>query len=573
MRLYIVLLMSRFLCEAQAYLETENFPFNVGTVLFTHSDTKRNRWSKKEIALLRARRNFQSLIPHLNMINTQNEKYVDSLLNYWKNAYISIKREAPNPEADSIMTTALSDVIGGYLKVRALPVTKFSFYGGSTSEDDAVKLFKFHDEIKNYMGTHGKGWKDADPNVLNSVAINIPSKRDSKVRSMSHPCEHLAYYEKTPTGLSIPTPFINWDDKTKTMFIPLKNYSLIPLESQNATNALFRYYDVAKNCIGTSSQAEQDNFDQRFQTWLTDDVVPHLADDRLYLALGSVLTLVNTTRSLYDTVVNLYNNCATECRHKFSIGGFPVDMCSKKVIVITVILFLEIAWCIPALLYIMCKKRKKDGCSNVYLFVEPKPEKKNFPKERLKLEKAPRPRQNKRDISVAPSIVEMSSSEQMMFSTTPKSRNVGTKQSSVCKCSTGTGVQSFFSSKVNSTEVARVIYDSPMPSLKSSLKKVPSDKIEVIKAQPNIFQQSSSIATMQRVQPKTVTLKHNDKPAKIGTQTSNRGDKYKKICDNNNKICVECPCVACLEDECVAETKRQRRVQRTQNQTSHRKLQ
>ncbi|XP_049702325.2 uncharacterized protein LOC110384302 [Helicoverpa armigera] len=349
--------------------DLRHFVPNVGTVLFTASDMQKRQWTKSELSLLRARRYFQTLLPPPIFINTFNEDYVNILLGYFRDAYASIKRESADPETDTIMTTALSDAIGGYLKVWVLPIAKLDYYGGTVSQQNVIKLFQFYNEIKRYLDTDGTGWRRPDENVLNSITINVaPLKLLSNTRSMKDPCENLAYFEKTPDGLGIPIPNVNWNDKSSTMFIPLKNVSLIMLNNPNTAHHLMKYYDAARSCIQFSNPQDQDIFDEKFQEWLANEIVPHLKDDELYLALGSVLTLVNRTRDLCNNVIDTYGS-----RYNAEAPPKTCDLGCKKMWIITIILIIEIAWCIPALLYILCAKKshnKKDCTSNVYLYLD-----------------------------------------------------------------------------------------------------------------------------------------------------------------------------------------------------------
>jgi hypothetical protein len=328
---------------------------NVGTVLFSRKDVQKLHWSKTEIGLLRARRYFQELLPPPNIVDATNEAYVDSLLNYFRETFCNIKKVSANDVSDSIMTAAFSDAIGGYLNLWVLPITKLAFYGGTISQNNIMKLYQFYNELKRFLDTDGKTWKRPDKNLLNTITMSIASPRHIN-RSMKNACTFLAFYEKFNTGLSIPTPYINWEDKSSTMFIPFRNHSLISLDSPNYPNALVKYYDTAKSCLqcDANNPTQINQFDYRFQDWLAKEVVPHLSDDNLYLALGNVLSLVNKTH-----FHKLLNFKMSSLNKKVVIAGIPIDLSNKKMLIIVIILILEVAWCIPALLYLACAKRKK----------------------------------------------------------------------------------------------------------------------------------------------------------------------------------------------------------------------
>lgn len=354
-------------CGAMAIPNHDDY-YNVGTVLFTRSDLQKNRWSRREVQLLQARQHFQDLLPPPSFVSVRDRNSINLLLQYFDDAYTAVKREAKDSETDNIMTAAMSDVIGGYLKLWALPITKFSYYGGTADQDDTLRLYDLYDEIKSYLNTNGRGWRSPNTHLLNSVSVNVASPRTHHARETHYPCDNLAFYEKTQSGFSVPLPTIEWHKSGETMFVPLKNESLIPLSSTDKPDVLFKYYDTAKNCIPDTERTE---FDAKFQDWLNSKVIPHLNDEKLYPALGSVLTLVNRTRNLCDTVIDMYNENMTMPHKQTRIAGFLIDFSSKKMMILIVIIILEIAWCIPAVCYLMCTKcKKKSKKSNIYMRVD-----------------------------------------------------------------------------------------------------------------------------------------------------------------------------------------------------------
>lgn len=337
---------------------------NVGSVLFYKSDVKKPHWTKTQLSLLRARKYFQSILPPPDFIDTFSDEYVNILLEYVRDAYSNIKREATDLETDSIMTAALSDTLGGYFKAWILPMAKLDYYGGSISQDNVIKLFQFYSEIKSYLDTDGEGWYTPDDRFINSISINVATRLHEE---MTDPCGQFAYFEKTQDGVGIPLPTVNWNEKSSTLFVPLKNVSLIPMIARDTSNSLVKYYDTAKNCLAEYNPAKIEEFDTRFQSWLLKDIMPHLKDEHLYLALGNVLTMLNMTNKHYDNFTPMDRSA----KHPFLIKPTTKkEVPSKKVTIILIILFLEIMWCIPALFYLLCSKKKKDCTSNVYLFID-----------------------------------------------------------------------------------------------------------------------------------------------------------------------------------------------------------
>lgn len=347
-------LLIMILCGTEA-MPNEFWP-NVGSVLFTREDVNKQIWSKIDVALLTARRYFQKLIPPPSFITVENE-FVDKMLAYFRDTYTAIKNVSPDQEVDKIMTTALSDTVGGYLKLCVLPVTKLSFYGGIASYDSAYKVFRFYSEIKKYLCTDGQNWRSPDQKMLNAIIVNVPKVVRQKKHMLNtndsdknkDPCTSFNYFENSPKGLVVPMPVVNWDDVS--MFLPVHNESTFSLHSPKHCNTLENYYHKAKNCMNSKSEAVAADFDQKFQNWLSSNILPHLKDDRLYVALGNVLGLLNKTREMCDVILDVYN-----CSSKETPQNMKSIFCSKTTIIVVIILMFEIIWCVVAIDRLCCKK-------------------------------------------------------------------------------------------------------------------------------------------------------------------------------------------------------------------------
>lgn len=337
---------------------------NVGSILFSASDLKKKDWDNIDLSLLEARRYFQELIPSAINVNPSDENYVQDLLSYFNDAYITIKKEARNKVSENIMTAALSDAIGGYLKSYILPVTKYGFYGGTVDENDAIDIFNLYNEILQYMETDGFGWREPNAAYLESTAPQIVarSRRLQRTRSMDNACDQLVTYDTTTAGLNVPTPLVTWTDELSVMILPLKNHSFIVLDASDPSGSLLNYYHAAKDCLHSNNPQTEYEFDNKMQSWLADEVMPHLSDDRLYLALNSVLTIVNDTRGICFNLLkklNLQNS-----------SFFSHTHLSKKVLILIVILLLELISFIPAVFFILCCRTKLKRNSNGHTTID-----------------------------------------------------------------------------------------------------------------------------------------------------------------------------------------------------------
>ncbi|XP_073960506.1 uncharacterized protein [Choristoneura fumiferana] len=333
---------------------------NVGTVLFTRDDVQNRKWNKDTLALLKARMYFQRVVPPFSSPRADVPEYVTGLLRYLRNSYATIRKESADKETDRILTIAFTDVIGGYLKMFALPIAKYAYYGGTLPKEDTLKLFLFYEDAKRYLHHNGSTWARPDVTLLNSVTINVANTPfafiNARHKQTPDPCVFLSYFEKTPTGLTIPTPRIDWS--SCTMFIPLANHSFVNLYSAKRATDLHKYYNIATNCVRMKRPSSLDKFTERFQSWLQGDVVPHLNDDHLYPALQGILSLINNTGSVAP--YSVLNNVMNEINNDADQIGLDLRITSKKMAIIIIIVLLELAWCIPTLLFVLYKNVKRE---------------------------------------------------------------------------------------------------------------------------------------------------------------------------------------------------------------------
>lgn len=333
---------------------------NVGTVLFTKADMRHRKWNKDTLALLKARMYFQGVIPPFSSPRADVPEYVTALLRYLRSSYATIRKESGDKETDRILTIAFTDVIGGYLKMFALPIAKYAYYGGTLPKEDTLKLFLFYEDAKRYLHHNGSTWARPDATLLNSVTINVANTPfafiNTRHKLTPDPCVFLSYFEKTPTGLTIPTPRIDWS--SCTMFIPLANHSFVNLYSAKRATDLHKYYNIATNCVRMKRPSSLDKFTERFQSWLQFEVVPHLNDDHFYPALQGILSLINSTASVAP--YSVLNNVMNEINNNADQIGLDLRITSKKMAIIIIIVLLELAWCIPTLLFVLYRNVKRE---------------------------------------------------------------------------------------------------------------------------------------------------------------------------------------------------------------------
>ncbi|XP_063540037.1 uncharacterized protein LOC134749061, partial [Cydia strobilella] len=341
----------------QPLIVTECLALNVRTTLFTPADLAKKRWNKKEVALLRARKYFQGMIPPMEI--SQSPDYISSLIRYIENCNGAVNQAAFDAETGTILTVAASDVFGGYLKMVALPVTKLAYYNGDIPTKDAMKLFKYYEDIKDQLHTNGKGWSEPLRNIpkpqnVRGVRSNTPMPK------IKNPCERLLYLNNNQQNVTMPMPSIDW--RTRMMFVPLTNHRIVDLKSPLISSILEQFHQVASACE-SSITPDRRYFQGSFEEWVNQAVVPHLSDDDLYTGFKGILSLIDDN--------NLIGPAECKKQHRSFLNIF--HNISKKTIVITIILILELICCIPTLLYCVMKKKKKYNVETKSASSGPKP--------------------------------------------------------------------------------------------------------------------------------------------------------------------------------------------------------
>lgn len=323
---------------------------NVGTVLFKAADFNRQAWTCDALSLLVARKYFQKLIPPTDVMPTVNDDYAKSLLTYFIDAYKNLNTGSKNVDDNKILTIALSDTIGGYLKNWVLPAMRYGFYSGTVNYEEANNLFLFYEEIKMYLKTDGEGWRTPNEDIF--IQISAPSHHKQVGRTINNACTQLAFFENIDEVYRVPLPILYWDGKSATLFLPLKMNPIVIVTSRKSMHSLLGYYEVATNCIQEKFPNELNAFRKRFQRWLHEAITPHLSDDHLYAGFDNVINLLDDTRSLCHEVINKSKTVLCKSR--------VIHWYHYLIIIIIALLLVHMVWCFPGLRSCMNKNGGED---------------------------------------------------------------------------------------------------------------------------------------------------------------------------------------------------------------------
>ncbi|XP_025074841.1 uncharacterized protein LOC105430139 [Pogonomyrmex barbatus] len=241
---------------------------------------------------------FQDILPHVNVIDPQNDQYIAHLMDYFHICLESVRRLTVG-KTKHLMLKALADTLGGYLQVYILPLTKHSYYAGNIKYRNAKMLFELFDELKVFLRTNGAGWSKPSRDFANiripPIVITPPKTSVACNGFITYP---KRYNNEATSEVVIPLPFLDNEVEPNSIALPFKTDSLQSLYSEKSAFALVKYYIASVKCIASRPNAKTRlrRFNKDFYTWLQQSVRGHLDDEKWYPAFGGVLRVLATLR-------------------------------------------------------------------------------------------------------------------------------------------------------------------------------------------------------------------------------------------------------------------------------------
>ncbi|KAF5305944.1 hypothetical protein FQA39_LY09100 [Lamprigera yunnana] len=263
----------------------------VGTVLFSEDDLDRTCWDMESLTLLTSRMILEALIPHKSILIVQNNIIINDIEEYCHFVLDVVKRSIEG-KTKRIVLLALTDILGGYLQRFVIPIAKYSYYAGYISYNSMDKLYKLLEQMKWFLNTKGKGWSECEDFFeLHIEALEVTQQNDIDA------CEHLMY-NNNKGEIQIPLPFVDSMTNPTAIAVPLKNRSIIGIESKHSSYILVDYYTVALNCL-TSSQVNESvikDFKSGLLLWIHIHILPLLNKGKFYAAFGGVLRITQALK-------------------------------------------------------------------------------------------------------------------------------------------------------------------------------------------------------------------------------------------------------------------------------------
>lgn len=207
-----------------------------------------------------------------------------------------------------ITQRALYDTIGDYLNHYLNPVTKYSYYAGEISYKTTKYLYDLFDYCKKILNTNGIGWRQPInsfknfTNKIKPIEIEEPKNDEFIDENEQTPCVNLILLGDDINDLeedmlvSLPKMELDENGDLLSIWLPFKRKHNFNLASKSSAFILLRYFVTVTKCYNFEGNS-QEIFNQNFEKWLKESVVPFLYRKSFYPAFGAVLRILETVKT------------------------------------------------------------------------------------------------------------------------------------------------------------------------------------------------------------------------------------------------------------------------------------
>lgn len=192
-----------------------------------------------------------------------------------------------------------------------MPIVKFSFYAGTLTYKNTLKVYDFQNNCKQILNTHGNGWRLSTFKFLKMKykiqPINIHTKGLESETSdiFKDPCGNLLLAsdgdytsDYTDHELIVSLPRIEpagENDNIISIWLPFKHQRNFILNSKSSAFVLTRYYVDVLKCYQFRN-AISNPFNRRFQKLLNEKVIPLIHNNEFYPGFGAILRVWETLK-------------------------------------------------------------------------------------------------------------------------------------------------------------------------------------------------------------------------------------------------------------------------------------
>lgn len=281
----------------------------VGTNLFGDGTSQCSKLclSNEKIALLRARKEFEYLLPKDLPKTLMDDKLVISMMHYFYGANQVILRMC-NGNPKIIAEKAFYDALGGYLHWYLLPVMKTSYYAGLICLKTAQNVIELYRQCKINLNTNGNLWKASIVDftdfeiTIDPIQIFINADQDETS------CIHLDLSDDRSENeddmiISLPKLDAEENGLLTNIWLPFKRKKTFNLRSIYSAFIFLKYFETVSRCYKFEGICQK-GYNSRLKDWLQENIENHMDDDILYPGLGAISRILQTVRHDKEIVIN-----------------------------------------------------------------------------------------------------------------------------------------------------------------------------------------------------------------------------------------------------------------------------
>lgn len=223
---------------------------------------------------------------------------------------------AASHRAKHLVQRAFYDTLGGYLHFKMVPVAKYSFYAGQISLSTANQVLLLHEECKKFLNTNGNGWKSPLQNMFSQLErvhiepLHIPETDDGAFQEPSFCMQlHMNTEENQPDNdkMIVQLPKVeaeNIKGYLGNIWLPFRRKRTFDLKLESSNYIVAKFYETVTKCYRFEN-IDQQYFNEKFKTWLMENINVHLSDEEFYPGLGAVLRIAEFLKRNQQQVLSI----------------------------------------------------------------------------------------------------------------------------------------------------------------------------------------------------------------------------------------------------------------------------
>ncbi|XP_022212579.2 uncharacterized protein LOC111067656 isoform X2 [Drosophila obscura] len=290
----------------------ENADLFLGTNLFGSSTRK--CFSMEDIALIAARRDFETLLPKSFPSSMLCDSVVQMLMKYFHTVNRIVKGMAED-EAKLVLQRAFYDALGGYLHYYLLPVAQVSFYAGRLKLCTMERLVALYHQCLVVLNTNGNGWRTPVGDILSQLKsvrispVKLPARKQGEEDASSCALlEQTSGCKEAPNDqMIVPLPRLEPVDGygyLTNIYLPLKQRRIYNLRSPHSAFVLVKFFQTVTQCYRFQGMCQK-AYNRKLRNWIRESLQLHYKDEVFYPGLGGIL-------QVYELLQNEYHGKATQ---------------------------------------------------------------------------------------------------------------------------------------------------------------------------------------------------------------------------------------------------------------------